>query len=78
MDRKYGYWRAADKFLKDRKIYGKVTFTYEQLRELVALALARGHYGDKVAYVDDLNGTARDSDGRHFDGGGCGADSWKY
>ncbi len=82
MSREYGYWIGADKFLEsqhiEREEIGLYEFTYEDLRELIALALARGHYGRKVASICDRNGTAWDKDGRHFDGGGQGSDSWRY
>ncbi len=74
----YGYNRKAELFLAEQKMEvcdDRVPF--EKLLELIALAMARGHYGDKVTYVD-RDGTARNQNGRHFDGLGQGADVSRY
>ena len=81
MAREYGYWLKADQFLESQDFAPRsevYELTYEQLRELFALALARGHYGNRVASICDLNGTAWDKDGRHFDGAGQGSEFERY
>lgn len=72
--KKYGYQKKADDFLKAARIRTERTMsdspdfpviTMPKLHSLIALAMAKGRYGDKVLYVDG-DGRARGRDGRHL------------
>ena len=79
MEPTYYGLRAVAKEMADVTMEGLdlIHLDHEDLVNIIAVAMARAKYGDKVAYVD-ANGVARDRSGAHFLGLGQGADAARY